>query len=138
MVYAQSVDSLTWEGDLPHLRSPVLVCAFRGWNDAAAAASTALTAIADSLDAELIASIDPEDYFDFQSTRPTISLDEGQTRRIDWPENNFIAVRDPERRPRPGPARRDRAEPALAHLLGDDRDRRRRPRGRDGRSPSAR
>ena len=92
MVYAQSVDSLTWEGDLPHLRSPILVCAFRGWNDAAAAASTALTAVATSLDADLIARIDPEEYFDFQSTRPTISLDEGQTRKIDWPENNLYAV----------------------------------------------
>jgi proteasome assembly chaperone (PAC2) family protein len=89
------VDALTWEGDLPHLRSPVLVCAFRGWNDAAASASTALAAIANSLDAELIASVDPEEFFDFQSTRPTISLDEGQTRRIDWPENNLIAIRVP-------------------------------------------
>jgi proteasome assembly chaperone (PAC2) family protein len=95
MVYAQSVDSLTWEGDLPHLRSPVLVCAFRGWNDAAAAASTALAAVASSFDSELIARVDPEDYFDFQSTRPTISLDAGMTRRIDWPENNLIAVRIP-------------------------------------------
>lgn len=89
------MDSLTWEGDLPHLRSPVLVCAFRGWNDAAASASTALGSIANALDAELIARIDPEEYFDFQSTRPTISLDEGQTRRIDWPENNLYAVRVP-------------------------------------------
>jgi proteasome assembly chaperone (PAC2) family protein len=89
------VDSLTWEGDLPHLRSPVMVCAFRGWNDAAAAASTALTSIASSLDAELIAQMDPEEYFDFQSTRPTISMDEGQTRRVDWPENNLYAVRIP-------------------------------------------
>jgi len=91
MVYAQIVDSLTWEGDLPRLRSPVLVCAFRGWNDAAAAASTALGTIATSLDAQQIASLDPEEFFDFQSTRPTISLDEGQTRRIEWPENNLVA-----------------------------------------------
>jgi proteasome assembly chaperone (PAC2) family protein len=89
------VDSLTWEGDLPHLRSPVLVCAFRGWNDAAASASTALNAVASSFDSELIAKVDPEDYFDFQSTRPTIVLTEGQTRRIEWPENNLIAVRVP-------------------------------------------
>jgi len=89
------VDSLTWEGDLPHLRSPLMVCAFRGWNDAAASASTALTAIASSLEAEPLASLDPEDFFDFQSTRPTISMDEGQTRRIDWPENSFFAVRVP-------------------------------------------
>jgi proteasome assembly chaperone (PAC2) family protein len=86
------VDSLTWEGDLPHLRSPILVCAFRGWNDAAAAASTALASIANDLEGELIARIDPEDFFDFQSTRPTITMDEGQTRRIEWPENNVIAV----------------------------------------------
>jgi proteasome assembly chaperone (PAC2) family protein len=89
------VDSLTWEGDLPHLRSPILVCAFRGWNDAAAAASTALASIANDLEGELIARIDPEDFFDFQSTRPTITMDEGQTRRIEWPENNVIAVSVP-------------------------------------------
>ena len=89
------MDSLTWEGDLPHLRSPILVCAFRGWNDAAAAASTALASIANDLEGEQIASIDPEDFFDFQSTRPTITMDEGQTRRIEWPENNVFAVRVP-------------------------------------------
>jgi proteasome assembly chaperone (PAC2) family protein len=95
LVYAQSVDYLTWESDLPHLRSPVLVCAFRGWNDAAAAASTALAAVGNSLDGELIARLDPEEFFDFQSTRPTITLDEGQTRRVEWPENNLIAVEVP-------------------------------------------
>jgi proteasome assembly chaperone (PAC2) family protein len=89
------VDSLSWEGDLPHLRAPVLVCAFRGWNDAAAAASTALTTVADSLDSELIARVDPEDYFDFQATRPTVSLQEGETRSIDWPQNDLFAVRVP-------------------------------------------
>jgi proteasome assembly chaperone (PAC2) family protein len=89
------VDSLNWDGDLPHLRSPVMVCAFRGWNDAAAAASEALNAVADSFDAVQVASLDPEDYFDFQSTRPMISLDEGQTRRIEWPENNILAARVP-------------------------------------------
>jgi proteasome assembly chaperone (PAC2) family protein len=89
------VDSLTWQGDLPHLRSPVLVCAFRGWNDAAAAASTALGAVTAAFDSELIARVDPEDYFDFQATRPTISMDAGRSRRIEWPENNLIAVRVP-------------------------------------------
>jgi proteasome assembly chaperone (PAC2) family protein len=89
------VDALTWETDLPRLRSPVMVCAFRGWNDAAASASTALAAIGNSLDGELIARVDPEEFFDFQSTRPTIMLDEGQTRRVEWPENNLIAVEVP-------------------------------------------
>ena len=89
------MDSLTWHGDLPHLRSPLLICAFRGWNDAAASASTAVGAIASSFDARLIAQLDPEEYFDFQTTRPTISLDEGQTRRIEWPANNMYAVQIP-------------------------------------------
>jgi len=89
------VDSLTWHGDVPQLRSPILVCAFRGWNDAAGAASAALGAVADSFEAEQIAEIDPEDYFDFQATRPTIVLSEGQTRKIEWPQNELIAIRVP-------------------------------------------
>lgn len=72
-----------------------MVCAFRGWNDAAAAASTALTTMANSLDSELIARVDPEEFFDFQAQRPTISMEDGRARRIDWPENNLISVRAP-------------------------------------------
>jgi proteasome assembly chaperone (PAC2) family protein len=89
------VDSLRWEGDVPQLRRPILICSFRGWNDAAAAASTAVTTVGDSFDSELVAEVDAEDYFDFQATRPTIVLSEGQARRIDWPHNNLIAVRIP-------------------------------------------
>jgi proteasome assembly chaperone (PAC2) family protein len=54
-----------------------------------------MTTVAESLDAELIAEIDPEEYFDFQATRPTIVLSEGQARQIDWPQNNLFAVRVP-------------------------------------------
>lgn len=89
------MDSLSWKGDLPHLRSPVLVCAFRGWNDAAAAASTALATIGNVLDAEPIAAIDPEEFFDFQSTRPNVVLEDGATRRIEWPANDFAYCRVP-------------------------------------------
>jgi len=95
MVYAHWMESLTWRGEVPQLRSPMLVCAFRGWNDAAGVASAALTAVADSFDPETIAELDPEDYFDFQATRPTIALVEGQTRQIDWPRNDLVAVRVP-------------------------------------------
>jgi proteasome assembly chaperone (PAC2) family protein len=89
------VETLIWEADPPELRAPILVCSFRGWNDAAGAASTALAAVATSLDAELVASVDPEEFFDFQANRPTISLEEGQTRRIDWPANSLIAAAAP-------------------------------------------
>lgn len=89
------MDSLRWEGDVPQLRSPVLVCAFRGWNDAAASASTALETVAEGLDAEPLAEIDPEEFFDFQATRPTIVLSDGQARRIEWPRNTLVAARVP-------------------------------------------
>ena len=89
------MDSLAWETDPPELRSPILVCSFRGWNDAAASASTALQTVAASLDAEVLAQVDPEEFFDFQANRPTISLSEGQTRHIEWPENTLLAARAP-------------------------------------------
>jgi proteasome assembly chaperone (PAC2) family protein len=73
----------------------VLVCAFRGWNDAAASASTALATVAGSLGAEPLASIDPEEFFDFQASRPTIRLSEGQTREIDWPSNRLLTAPAP-------------------------------------------
>jgi len=82
-----------WEGGPPPtLRSPILVCAFAGWNDAAGSATTALTAVAESLDAELIAQVDPEEFFDFQANRPTIRLTEGQTREVEWPGNVLLAA----------------------------------------------
>ncbi len=88
------MDALTWE-EVPELRSPVLVCAFAGWNDAASSATAALEAVAEALDAEVIARIDPEEFFDFQDTRPTIRLTEGQARHIDWPANTFLAATAP-------------------------------------------
>jgi proteasome assembly chaperone (PAC2) family protein len=94
-MYPQGVDSLSWETSIPELRSPILVCSFRGWNDAAGAASTALAAVAAAFEAELIAQVDPEDYFDFQETRPTITLTEGQARHIEWPQNNLISLAVP-------------------------------------------
>jgi proteasome assembly chaperone (PAC2) family protein len=89
------VDALTWEGEEPELRSPVLVCAFAGWNDAASAATTALEAVAVGLDAAVLARIDPEEFFDFQSNRPTIRLSEGQARQIEWPANTLLAAPAP-------------------------------------------
>ena len=86
------MDALVWESEPPRLRSPVLVCAFAGWNDAAGAATTALTTAAESLDAEVVGQIDPEEFFDFQANRPTISLTEGQTREIEWPGNVLLTA----------------------------------------------
>jgi proteasome assembly chaperone (PAC2) family protein len=89
------VEVLKWVGEVPELRSPVLVAAFAGWNDAASAATTALEAVAASLDAERVAAIDPEEFYDFQVTRPTIRMTEGQAREVDWPDNGIFAAPAP-------------------------------------------
>jgi len=73
----------------PELTHPVLVAAFRGWNDGAQAASLAAGYLARLWDAEQIAEVDPEGFFDFQATRPHVSLVDGITRQIDWPETAF-------------------------------------------------
>ncbi len=73
----------------PTLRRPVLIAAFRGWNDGAQGASLAASYLAKSWNAERFADIDPEDFFDFQAVRPHVSLIDGVTRHIDWPENAF-------------------------------------------------
>src|SRR3954467_2382321 len=75
----------------PELRAPVMVCAFKGWNDAGEAATAALSYIRDSFEARDVAEIDPEEYYDFTAVRPTVTLAEGDVRRIEWPENK-VAV----------------------------------------------
>ncbi|MDF3050913.1 MAG: hypothetical protein K0R87_2551 [Pseudonocardia sp.] len=69
---------------VPTLVEPVMVAAFEGWNDAGEAASTALEHLELTWDATPLASIDPEDYYDFQVTRPHVRLAGGVTRRIEW------------------------------------------------------
>jgi proteasome assembly chaperone (PAC2) family protein len=73
----------------PELRRPVLVAAFRGWNDGGQGATLACGYLGRQWGAERFADIDPEGFVDFQATRPHVSLDEGLTRRIEWPENTF-------------------------------------------------
>jgi proteasome assembly chaperone (PAC2) family protein len=77
----------------PELTRPVLISAFRGWNDGAQAASLAAGYLAKAWEAERFADLDPEDFFDFQATRPHVSLVDGVTRRIDWPETAFYHAR---------------------------------------------
>jgi len=84
----------------PELRRPVLVAAFRGWNDGGQGASLAASFLAREWGAVRFGDIEPENFYDFQATRPTVSLSEGMTRRIEWPDNAFFH----------------------AHLPGSDRD----------------
>jgi proteasome assembly chaperone (PAC2) family protein len=79
------------------LRDPVLVAAFRGWNDAGDAASFAAIHLGRVWSAAKIASIDPEEFYDFQVARPQVKLTEGLTRQITWPANEFWAAQLSER-----------------------------------------
>src|SRR3954465_14064805 len=72
------------DAEVPTLVDPVMIAAFEGWNDAGEAASTALEHLELTWDATPLASIDPEEYYDFQVTRPHVRLTGGVTRRIDW------------------------------------------------------
>jgi proteasome assembly chaperone (PAC2) family protein len=73
----------------PTLRRPVLVAAFRGWNDGGQGASLAAGFLARTWQAARFADVDPEAFFDFQATRPQVSLADGVTRQVDWPDNAF-------------------------------------------------
>jgi predicted ATP-grasp superfamily ATP-dependent carboligase len=77
----------------PTLVRPVLVACFRGWNDGAQGATLAGSYLAKAWEAERFADIDPENFFDFQATRPHVSLVDGFTRRITWPETAFYHAR---------------------------------------------
>ena len=90
---------LRWERRPTDLRAPVLVAAFRGWNDAGEAASFAIGYLQATLDATAFASVPPEDFFDFQSHRPRIHIEDGSLNGpIEWPRVEiFEAKPAPER-----------------------------------------
>ncbi|MBI4261438.1 MAG: PAC2 family protein [Actinobacteria bacterium] len=75
------------------MSGPVVVAAFQGWNDAGEAASGAARFLAERWAATVFARIDPEDFFDFQVNRPTVRLEEGVTRTIEWPASEFHHAR---------------------------------------------
>jgi proteasome assembly chaperone (PAC2) family protein len=79
----------------PTLRRPVLVAAFRGWNDGGQGASLAAGYLAKEWGGERFAEIDPENFYDFQATRPHVSLEDGLTRRLDWPDNGLFHAEIP-------------------------------------------
>lgn len=87
--------SATPDPDLPTLRDPVLVAAFEGWNDAADAASGAVEHLELIWDAEPLAELDSEDYYDYQVNRPTVRQVDGVTREIQWPATTLSVCSPP-------------------------------------------
>src|SRR5215210_1586907 len=86
---------LRWERRPDGLRAPALVCAFKGWNDAGESATSALTYVGAALNAHRFAVLDPEEFVDFQATRPMVSTRDGEVREITWPEFEVYEARVP-------------------------------------------
>jgi predicted ATP-grasp superfamily ATP-dependent carboligase len=74
----------------PDLRRPVLIAAFRGWNDGGQGATLGGGYLAKQWGAESFAEIDSENFYDFQAVRPNVSLEDGLTRKLEWPSNVFL------------------------------------------------
>jgi proteasome assembly chaperone (PAC2) family protein len=77
------------------LREPVMIAAFEGWNDAGESATGAITHLLTVWSHQQLASLDPEEYYDFQVNRPTIKVDEKVVREIVWPNTIVYAVSTP-------------------------------------------
>jgi proteasome assembly chaperone (PAC2) family protein len=93
---------------IPALRNPVMLIAFSGWNDAAEAATGAAShilgawtdaehAVNDQIGVvpELIADIEPEEFYDFQVNRPIVDVDESQIRSLTWPGTQIFGLATP-------------------------------------------
>lgn len=68
---------------------------FSGWNDAGSAASAAIGFIGDSGGRRPLADIDPELYYDFQTHRPKVLVQDGALRQLEWPRNTIFAAEVP-------------------------------------------
>src|SRR5215216_4656142 len=76
----RKVGTVTEFDGLPLLRSPVAIAAFEGWNDAADASTAAVEHLEQVWDAQPITALDPEEFYDFQVNRPTVTMADGETR----------------------------------------------------------
>ena len=73
----------------PQLRNAFVVAAFEGWSDAGDAATSAVSYLKGKWNAEEFATIDPEEFFDFQAHRPMVRLNDHGIREITWPSTSF-------------------------------------------------
>lgn len=86
---------LIWDRRPDGLRAPAMVCAFQGWNDAGDAASSAVSFLASSLQARRFARIDSEEFYDFQTNRPSVQFNDENEREIVWPAVEVLEASAP-------------------------------------------
>ena len=75
--------------------SPALIAAFEGWNDAGEAASGVINHLGIAWQATPIGAVDPEEFYDFQVTRPVLEVADGRTDRLVWPTTR-LSLAQPE------------------------------------------
>ena len=81
---------LTYLSRPDHLRRPVLLLAFAGWNDAAESATNAARFLRQAWAGRPLAVLDPEEFYHFGLTRPQVRLKPGTNEReITWPDTEF-------------------------------------------------
>lgn len=68
----------------------IIVAAFDGWNDAGEAASAAASMLRADVEYEVVHTVDPELYFDYQYTRPQVGVDAEGRRTLTWPEARLL------------------------------------------------
>ncbi|MDT2007671.1 PAC2 family protein [Rhodococcus opacus] len=90
-----TADAGAVDSGVPVLRDPVLVAAFEGWNDAGDAASGAVEHLELTWDAQPLAELDSEEYYDYQVNRPTVRQVDGVTREIVWPATRLSVCSPP-------------------------------------------
>jgi proteasome assembly chaperone (PAC2) family protein len=86
MAPVDDASELIWEREWP-AQTSILVLAFAGYFDAALAATGAVDHLVEHTGATRLAHVDSDRFFDAQQVRPTVTLEDGITRRITWPEN---------------------------------------------------
>ena len=72
------------------LTGRILLVAFEGWNDATEGASGTLKAIAEQIEMKTLEAVDPEEYYDFQFSRPMVEFDEEGNRILSWPGTELL------------------------------------------------
>ena len=82
----------------PPANLSTMVVAFGGWIDAGEAVTGAIRHLVRYLSASHLASIDPEEFFDFTKVRPVVRLTADGNRTIRWPRSEFYTWQPPESR----------------------------------------
>ncbi len=89
------VQDLFQDAGAPERRITIMLAAFEGWNDAGDAASDALKYLGRFFGSDLISTLDADEFYDFQFTRPMVSRNSSGQRRITWPTTRISKTEVP-------------------------------------------